>query len=378
MRNNQHIYGRRWLTRARLLAGVLLAVLLAVPIAAQNGPAEPSLQGEGSLKVMTYNMYVGTEYAGVTDPNLEVALQAATNMILDARASDPPGRAQAIARQIAATNPHLVSLQEVATWSAGPTKDNLTVEFDYLQLLLDALAAQGVQYVPAASLTTWGATVPSTFGFVRNTWRVVILARADLKPEDFSFTNVQAATWTATLVVRLRALDGLPALCPVSLRPSDLTCRMPFPRGWVSADVTYRGKQFRFIGAHLDSASALLEVPQGLELLNGPANTTLPVVVAADLNADCSNPSDPTYPTCENFRNARFIDAWTAANPFEPGFTKFLPVMTKRSDYVMVRGRFGVQAAVLVGEEVGDMTLTGLWPSDHCGVVARLQLPEDK
>ncbi len=329
---------------------------------------------------MTYNMYVGTEYVGVTDPNYTNFLQAMTNLILDVRASDPAGRAQAIARQIAATRPHLVSLQEVATWSTGPTKGNLTVEFDYLQLLLDALAAQGVQYTPVASLTHFDVTLPSSTGFGRNTWRVVILARADLKPEDFSFTNVQAATWSVplTLVVRLRALDGRADDCPVPLRPSDLACRMPFPRGWVSADVTYRGKQFRIIGAHLDSASALLEIPQGLELLNGPANTALPVIVAADLNADCSNPSDPTYPTCDNFRNAGFIDAWTAANPFEPGFTKFLPVMTKRSDYVMVRGRFRVQAAALVGEEVGDMTPTGLWPSDHCGVVARLQHPGEE
>ncbi len=379
MRNNPRTHGRRWLTRVRLPIQVLLALVLAVTVAAQNRPAEPSLQGGGSLKVMTYNMYVGTEYVGLTDPIYANFLQAVTNGILEVRASDPPGRAQAIARQIAATMPHLVSLQEVATWSTGPTKDNLTVEFDYLQLLLDALAAQGVQYTPVASLTSWDATVPSTFGFVRNTWRVVIIARADLKPEDFSYTNFQAATWTATLVVPLPALKGRPDDCPVPLRPSDLACRMPFRRGWVSTDVSYRGKQFRIIGAHLDSASALLEIPQGLQLLNGPANTALPVVVAADLNADCSNPSDPTYPTCDNFRNAGFIDAWTAANPFEPGFTKFLPVMTKGSDYVMVRGRFRVQAAVLVGEEVGDMTpTTGLWPSDHCGVVARLQHPGEE
>ncbi|HEX9119423.1 MAG TPA: endonuclease/exonuclease/phosphatase family protein [Terriglobales bacterium] len=378
MRINPRTHARRWLTRARLPVQALLALLLVVPVVAQNRPAESRMQGEGSLKAMTYNMYAGTEYAGVTDPNLDVVLQAVTNMILDARASDPPGRAQAIARQIAATRPHLVSLQEVATWSTGPTKDNLTVEFDYLQLLLDTLAAQGAQYTPVASFTIWDVTVPSTFGFVRNTWRVAILARADLKPEDISFTNVQAAKWLPgnTLLIPLPALNGRPDLCPVPLTSS--LCVMPFPRGWASVDVMYRGKQLRYINAHLESSSASRNIRQGLELLTGAANTALPVVVAADLNCDLSNPSDPKYPTCLNFLNAGFIDAWSAANPSEPGYTKDLPVMTKRGDYVMVLGRFRVQAAALVGEEVGDMTPTGLWPSNHCGVVARLQLPGEE
>lgn len=356
---------------------ILLGIVILLPalLAAQNPPAEPSLQGEGSLKVMTYNMYAGTEYAGLTSSNHGTFLQAVTNAIAEVRASDPAGRAQAIARQIAAAEPHLVSLQEVATWSTGPTKDSLVLEFDYLQLLLDALAEQNVQYAPVASLTTWDATVPSTFGFLNNTWRVVILARADLKPEDFSYTNSQAGTWMAALVVPLPALNGRADECPVPLRPSDQACRMPFRRGWVSTDVSYRGKHLRFVGAHLDSASHLLEIPQGLQLLTGVANTGLPVVVAADLNADCSNPADPTYPTCQNFRDAGFVDAWTTANPYDPGYTKSLPVMTMRSDYVMVRGSFGVKVAVLVGEEPDDRTASGLWPSDHCGVVAKLRVP---
>jgi endonuclease/exonuclease/phosphatase family metal-dependent hydrolase len=377
MRNNPRtLY--RWLLPA------LFVLVLATTVTAQNRPAEPSLRGEGSLKVMTYNIHVGTEYVGVTDPNYNNFLQAVTNLIVNVRASDAPGRMQAIANQIAATKPHLVSLQEVATWSTGPTKDNLTVEFNFLQLLLDALTAQGAPYTPVGALTHFDVTLPSTIGFVRNTWRVVVIARADLKPEDFSFTNVQAAPWTAALVVPLPALNGLPALCPVALLPTGV-CMVPFQRGWVAADVFYRDKQFRYIGAHLDSSSATREIAQGFELLNGPANTPLPVVVAGDLNADCGNLLDRTNQTCINLTHAGFMDAWTVANPSDPGYTKyFVPlydpnaVLTKRGDLIMVRGRFGVQAAVLVGEEVGDMTPSGLWPSDHCGVVARLQLPTEE
>ncbi len=380
MKNDSCNHDRHLRTKIRLPMLVILLLLLAVTVAAQNRPAEPSLQGEGTLKAMTYNMYVGTEYAGVTDPNYAVFLQAVTNMFQEASASDPAGRAQAIARQIAATRPHLVSLQEVATWSTGPTKDNLTVRFDYVQLLLEALAAQGVQYTLVVSNETWGVTVPSSTGlYVRTSWGVAILARADLKPEHFSFTNVHAATWSpaSTLNVPLPALNWNAEDCPVALTSSG-ACVMPMPRGWAYTDVTYRRKQFRFISAHLESGSASRNIRQGGELLNGPANTALPVIVAGDLNCDLSNPNDPKYPTCIGFINAGFVDAWSAANPFEPGYTRNVPNMTIRSDYVMVRGPFAVQTAALVGEEPGDRTASGLYASDHCGVVAKLEPPEEE
>jgi len=362
----------RHLAAVRLLLVLVIASLTAVSVPAQS--TYPFLEGQGTLKVMTYNVDVGTDYAGMLDHDLNNFLQGATNMVLAIRASDPPSRAQAVARKIAATIPHLVSLQEVATLSIGPTKDNLTMEFDYLQLLLQALSDHGAQYVAVASMKTWDAIVPTTTGFARGTWSVVVLARADLDPADFAFSGGRGGTFTTAFVPHLYALDGHPDLCPVSLK-TDGTCRMPWPRGWAYVDVLYRDKVFRIIGAHLDSASPLLEIPQGLELLNGPANAPLPVIVAADLNSDCSNANDPTYATCVSFGNAGFIDAWAAANPSAVGYTKYLPVKNQRSDYVMAKGRFKAQGAAIVGDQAADKTASGLWPSDHAGVVARLQSP---
>lgn len=256
------------------------------------------------------------------------------------------------------TKPHLVSLQEVAIWASGTAPASLHTEFDFLTLLLNALAAQGVNYTPAAVLKHFDMILPSSTGFARNAWRVVLLARADLKPEDFSTTNVQTSPWSAACTA---------------------TMLVPFPRGWVSADITYRTKHFRFIGAHMDNSSnPSKNLCQGNELLAGPADTSLPVVLAGDLNCDLSNAIDPNYQTCLNLLDAGFVDAWSAANPGVPGYTKDLPVMTKRGDYVMVRGQFGAQAAVLVGEEPADMAPSGLWPSNHCGVVARVQLPGEE
>ena len=102
---------------------------------------------------------------------------------------------------------------------------------------------------------------------------------------------------------------------------------------------------------------------------------SLPVIVAADLNCDCSNVNDSTYPTCVNFGKAGFIDSWATAHPSAVGYTKYLPIVSQRSDYVMARGHFKVQGAGIVGNHVTDKTVSALWPSDHAGVVARLQSP---
>jgi endonuclease/exonuclease/phosphatase family metal-dependent hydrolase len=45
-----------------------------------------------------------------------------------------------------------------------------------------------------------------------------------------------------------------------------------------------------------------------------------------------------------------------------------------RIDYVLLRNGFKAVAAGIVGEEPSDR-LSGLWPSDHAGVWARLRLP---
>jgi endonuclease/exonuclease/phosphatase family metal-dependent hydrolase len=42
----------------------------------------------------------------------------------------------------------------------------------------------------------------------------------------------------------------------------------------------------------------------------------------------------------------------------------------QRIDLVLIRGAAHVRNVDLVGEEEADRTASGLWPSDHAGVVA--------
>ncbi len=78
-------------------------------------------------------------------------------------------------------------------------------------------------------------------------------------------------------------------------------------------------------------------------------------------------------------RHGGFVDVWTgsggltcchAVDLHYPGST-----LTKRMDLVLTKGGFNPVAVDVVGEESADRTASGLWPSDHAGVVATLQIP---
>ena len=48
--------------------------------------------------------------------------------------------------------------------------------------------------------------------------------------------------------------------------------------------------------------------------------------------------------------------------------------MTERIDFVLFRGGFKAKHTYLVGDKVRDKTPSGLWPSDHAGVIARIRM----
>jgi hypothetical protein len=160
----------------------------------------------------------------------------------------------------------------------------MSLEYDMLQELTDALAAQGghykvVQRVPEITLPpTPGLILPSTFLCAAVTDNNVILARTDLNPRIFRLSNPQSSQFTA----------AVPFTTPFGT--------VPITRSWASVDVQFHESTFRFIGTHLESFVPIVREAQGTELRTGPANTALPVIVAMDSNAQAFPlPQDPTY-----------------------------------------------------------------------------------
>jgi endonuclease/exonuclease/phosphatase family metal-dependent hydrolase len=315
---------------------------------------------------MTQNLYQGTELANTlaatTQQQFLLGVAADYNNVI---ATNFPERADAIAAEIAQAGAALVGLQEVALWQTQSPypSGSWTVSYDFLQILLDALAAHGMHYTPVITRTNFSLAGVGLFASglvgVSLTERSALLARTDLPTDELKLSNPQQGGYQAAITVP--TLNG-----PVTIGS-----------GWLSVDAKTQGKTVRFITTHLSAITLTsgVQAPQMQELLAGPAATTLPVVIAGDFN---STPSGGAYTEAVG---AGFADEWSAANGSDNGFTAFqvLPTINNatsnlytRIDYVMARGQIAAQEAHLAGADPSARTPSGLWPADHAGLVATL------
>jgi hypothetical protein len=326
-----------------------------------------------TLGVMTYNVYEGTDYTQLADANnLPQLFIAVGQTITQVRATNPPQRMQAIARQILAAGPTLVSLQELDQWYTGPidvarlTCGPMSLEFDMLQELLDALgsAYELVYQAPQYQLPPVPGLIQPTETILCVQMRdyIAILTRTDLPPSSFQLGSPQSAQYESKAYFKT----------PVG--------SFPEPHAWIAVDGVLNGEKFRFIGTHLESSDANVRRSQGSELRAGPAKTLLPLIIAMDSNAQAAPPpQDPTY---TDFIAAGYSDAWVEIFPQKPGYTccqadsvsNPLSQLSRRIDLVLTLGNLSPVEIGLFGATAKSKTPGGLWPSDHAGVAAEIDI----
>jgi endonuclease/exonuclease/phosphatase family metal-dependent hydrolase len=320
-------------------------------------PAAPG-HGDGDVKVMTYNLNNGSDLIPLLSATTPQAISGAVSEVLaEVQASDIPDRALDLAHVIAAAHPDLVGVQEASVWTV-----NGVVRYDVLGSVMAALARDGQHYAVVAKANAFGGQLPDAQGDIVGLQdQNAILARTDLPAQRFQISNPQSGFFAAHLDL---PLPGLPQ--PV-----------PALDSWVSVDVTMRGHPFRFLDTHLDSNSPLVNDAQARELVANVTHSPLPVIVAGDFNADASGAGSPTY---SDLIHGGFGDAWSQVHPGQPGFTwgqadAASPglQLNQRIDMVLYYGHFKVDHSRLVGNHKDKVT--GLFPSDHLGVVATLDLP---
>jgi len=382
---NSHGLPSRHGARAGALR-VRRSVLIAALATAFLGAFAAQAAGE-SVTVMTQNLYQGTEFRHFAElqgktPTQEEAIFATTRDYGTYVATRFKDRAQELAEQISRRHPSLVGLQEVATWHQGafdpghPFALPGPVSEDFTQELLAALEADGAHYAVASrhdNNFTLAFPIETSSGLVAvgMVESGVILARTDLPASRLQVSNPQSGTYNAKIP---------PIKNP--LVPSE---PFEFSNSWQSVDATVGGKTFRFITTHLDALApgGVVSGPQAEELLAGPANTTLPVVVSGDMN---SGPL--TDPAAYNaFVAGGLSDTWVAAGLGAPPLTcchlgpfdlsnEKSTAYTQDLDHVFTRGNFSVLAEHLVGSTSSQFKHVGafIWPSDHAGMVARLGL----
>ena len=361
------------IVRTALFPFLLALALRGVAIAG----AQPLSRGNGDLRVMTYNVDEGTDYLELESATTQQQfLFAVGQTITNVRATNPSARMQAVAQQIVAAAPTLVSLQEVDRWSSGPfdpatgTCGQLSVEFDMLQELLSDLTALGSHYQAAVQAVQYnfpavpGFIPPSTLLCVQVVNYNVILARTDLGQSRFQWSNPQSGQFVN--IISLNTPIGI----------------VPLPRVWVAVDATFNGNAFRFIGTHLESFDATVQELEGGELRTGPANTSLPVVVGMDSNAQAFPlPQAATY---LDFIAAGYNDPWSEVFPGVPGLTccqaplvnNVASQLYQRIDLILILGNVDGQNIAIFGADPASKTPGGLWPSDHAGVAAQLEIED--
>lgn len=337
------------------------------------------------IRVMTRNVYLGAEIQSlVALKTPEEFLAGAQKALAQAAGNDFTERAEALAAEIVEKNPHLVGLQEVYNFTINGSNGPLPFH-DYLTDLLAALEAQGAEYRVAAVVKNLDITIPmSDVVWVGVIDRDVILAREDVGTEVVDLTESGFCR---------QSLDG----CNYNVVASANTPVGPidFERGVVAVDAVVGNFPVRLFNTHLEvrnvdptnplspyiQAAQAFELIALLDFLPNPGNA--PIIVVGDIN---SSPEDlPIYtivPPYMQLELAGYVDAWTLRRGKPSGFTccQAENLLNSESnlyerDDVIFFSELPVNKvkAILVGNDEIDKTPSGLWPSDHAGVVARME-----
>lgn len=334
------------------LAGLAVVLVAAVAVGAAN--AEDGQQWSGHrITVETRNLFVGFD-AGALLLGAITPAQAWTTLV----ASDPEGRAQSWADEIAAARPDVVGLQEATLIRTGPFLDPApatTVAFDFVALLLDALAERGLTYAAVATIENLDAEAP------------VFLPPApfDARVTDRDVLLVRADRQTGNLKVPGTAAGNFQTMVPPV---SGFTVK----RGWTAADLKLHGRTVRVVNTHLEAFSPLVAAGQALELVAGAAGAPGPTILLGDMNAEAG---EPAYNV---FAGAGFVDVWPLVGSgagltcCHDDLTTSIPY-DERIDLVFVKGGITPLSAHVIGDVPGPSF--PFFPSDHAGVVATLALP---
>ena len=355
-----------------LLFGILLSFSGCERITPSMLP-DTSAPDTEPLTVMTYNVYVGADtlpLLGIT--NLLEVPAAVADLYSKVIASDFPGRAVGIASTIKAHQPHLIGLQEISLIRTQAPGDRLTggepaeeVVLDFLEVLMAALQAEGLNYRVAAKVENFDLEMPmsATGSFteyedVRLTDYDVILAR-----DDVATSRPMQMNYTTALLVESLGIS--------------------VPRGYVAVDATIDGMTYRVVNAHLEAfeesgSMATVRIGQTEELVASLRDETLPMILLGDFNTNA--PDGAAY---KILLDAGYVDVWqmdsegTGNTCCQPGELKNeKSLLSVRIDQIFVRNLEFTESilTLTIGDKAEDRLPLGLWPSDHAGVVARLPI----
>ncbi len=353
------------LTKIKL---VLLFFLILIAVSGCERVTEtvipPDTSDKQPLTVMTYNVYVGSSAEPLlnVDTIIEAPTEVAT-MYNNVIVADFPSRAEAIAKIIKTHHPHLIGLQEISLIRKQSPGDFLSgnptlaedVVMDYLQLLLDALQAEGLSYQVAAKVENLDVEMPmfteAGIDDIRLTDFDVILSRSDVeisRPTSANYENV--------LSIELLGLE--------------------IERGYAAVDATISGTTYRFVNTHLEAFTEVNRVAQTQELVDILADETLPIILLGDFNTRATHGTGYNIILSAGYEDLWQMDSEGTGNTCcqDDDILNEISDLTGRIDQIFVRNLPAPTHVFTqtIGDKSTDRLASGMWPSDHAGVVAQI------
>lgn len=376
------------LTTRRL--GLMLPILIGLgacdaaededPLAPELGVFNDEARGLAGFEVYTQNLYLGGSTSALFDPAViadPVALLGAVNGFwADVQASDISARMGEVADLLALRNPDLMGVQEGLQFVTldGTFQPDGAAFVDMLAELQSAIAGRGLPYEVAVVQPTTSSALPLQIDFSTGavtqylgfTDRVAILKRSDV-----NVTDVASAVYGA----------AVPVAPGVDIK-----------RGWSRVTVDRDGLLHHFVNTHLETQQVRpVHDLQAAELMGVVDALDGVTILAGDLNSDAeATAGDASWtPTYGNLVAAGFEDVWAAAPRAggihgstccqDPDLMNRLSSLEERIDFVLVRSSAFADVsqpapyqARVVGNLGRDKTPSGLWPSDHAGIMATL------
>lgn len=386
----------------------IAAVVLLAAAAGCSSSSTPD-----SLTVASRNLYLGGDIFSIVQAGSALEAAIAVNTVwTSVKATNFAARAPLVAAELAALQPDVIGLQEVAIWRTGPdrvcrgdleainTPAAADVQYDFLALLQAALQAQGMSYVVASvtqsfdaelcSVDPTGGTAPID---VRYTDRDVILVRSDL-----AYRNTDGGTYAAMVEFPIPGTDP-PVL-------------VPDRRAWNVAEVQKNGQWYRVFETHLEVQEIptppgippyIFQLAQAGELVGGQvvvrqAVEVLPTVVVGDFNTQAEQPVASPLRVTYNYLSgvipfpdlgieellpvtntySPLDDAWSATNGSAAGLTwgfdgdLLAGTMSQRIDFALTWHATPVSMGTFGATDL-TATTPPLHSSDHLGIVVTVQ-----
>ncbi len=332
-------------------------------------------EGPGVVKVMSRNVYIGTDVDLVLEAedinSVPMLVQIAYQLL---QSTDFSSRAVALAEEISKTRPHLIGLQEMSKFyiqSPGDMADGgmtpaTDLFLDFFEILMEAIEAKGLEYEMAAVVKNANVELPMitgadslgnyTFDDIRIEDHDVILVRSDV-----NYSNPVAVNYDSMLVV-------------------DPSIGLVIPRGYVKVNAQVGQISLVFANTHIEAAPDIdLRMAQVTQLLDAFNDETLPVIIVGDFNSQATTGTTYQFVISEGYNDVWIDNTLTYnANGYTFGHSSNLknsePSLFERIDFIFAgpQGNPVVGEGFVLGDETRDMTTSGLWPSDHAGVVAKL------